>query len=65
MSERGRGRWVDLGCLMTPGFSKDILSHVLPYCSKQYGTERDKGNIMREGEGKVGRLGLFNDTWSQ
>ena len=26
--ERGRGRWVDLGCLMTHGFSKDIRSHV-------------------------------------
>ena len=26
--EGGRGRWVDLGCLMTPGLSKDIGSHV-------------------------------------
>ena len=26
--EGGRERWVDLGCLMIPGFSKDIRCHV-------------------------------------
>ena len=26
--EGGRGRWVDLVCLMTPGLSKDIQCHV-------------------------------------
>ena len=41
---------MDLCCLMTPGFSKDIWCHISPYCSKQYGAERDNGNIMREGE---------------
>ena len=38
---------------------------MLPHCSKQYGAERDNGNIMTEGEREVGGFGLFNDTWSQ
>ena len=56
---------MDLGCLITPGLSKDIQCYVLPYCSKQYGAERDNGNIMTEGQREVGGFGPFNDTWSQ
>ena len=35
------------------------------YCSKQYSTERDNGNIMREEGREVGGFGQFNDTMSQ
>ena len=40
---------MDLGLLMTPAFSKDILCHVWPDCSKRYIEERDGG---REGGGE-------------
>ena len=53
----GRGRWVDLGCLMTPGFSKDIRCHLLPYCSKRYGAEREGEEREREGAGRGWRGG--------
>ena len=49
-----RGRWVDLGCFMTPGLSKDIRCHVWPYCFKQYGAGRE-----------LGGFGQFHDPWSQ
>ena len=30
------------------------MSYMTIYCSKQYGAERDNGNIMREGERRGG-----------
>ena len=56
---------------MTPGLSKDILCHVWPYCSKQYGAEREggRGREREEGRGKwldLGHLmtpGLGKDIW--
>ena len=39
---RERERKVDLGCLLTPGLSKDIRCHVWPYYSKQYGAQRER-----------------------
>ena len=50
---------------MINGFTKNIRYHVSPYSSKQYSTERDNGNIMREEGREVGGFGQFNDTMSQ
>ena len=53
MVQRGREREGEVG----------LVSVILSYCSKQYGPERENGNILREGE--VGGFGLFTDIWSQ
>ena len=55
--DRQREGWVDLGCLPTPGLSKDIWCHdhtVLNYMVQRVERERE-----------VGGFGLFDDTWSQ
>ena len=57
---------MDLGCLMTPGLSKDILCLTIllkTVCAREGREgegEREKGR-----EGEMGGFGLFNDTWSQ
>ena len=56
---------VNLGCLMTPGFSKDIgvmYDHTVLNCMVRRGR---MGTFMKEGEREVGGFGPFNDTWSQ
>ena len=53
---------MDLGCLMTPGFSRGIQCHVWPYCSKRNGAERQRA---RGRKGELGGFGMFNDTWFQ
>ena len=61
----GNGRWVDLGCLITTGLSKDIQCMCYHTVLNSMCAERDNGNIMTEEEREVGGFGLFNDTWSQ